>query len=131
MLTDKQLDIFRGYVETGARVLGLHRWNIRVQWNENREETADASVFLNRKQSVAIVVLTKYRDADDVTTTELRQWAIHECLHILLYDLYYCVENAEYTHDIAMAEADAAEHRIIQMLSKLLESYLETPTSSL
>ena len=119
MLRNEDLDTFRGYVEKYAATLGLLHWDIQISWNEDRTDHSAASVFLNRTQSIAKVVLTKHNELVP-TTEELKKWAMHECLHILLYDLYYCVENTNYEHDVAMAEADAAEHRIIRVLTSIL-----------
>lgn len=125
MITEKELKFYSARVYDIIEYLGLHRWTVSVEWNMNENDTADASVLLNKNQSRAKVLLNKNLELNDKTKGKLCTLAMHECLHILLYDLYYYTQVKGYPRSILSEEVDAAEHRIINTLTPLLDHAMD------
>ena len=125
MLTEKELEFFSDHVSNIIEYLGLRRWSISVEWNDDPDDTADASVLLNKNQNRAKFLLNKNLKLNSETIGRLRMLAMHECLHVLLYELYYYTSVKGYPRSILREEVDSAEHRVINTLAPLLDHAMD------
>lgn len=93
--------------------LGLIDW--RVEPGERAAKGAMATVEFNPAARLAIWRLGDF-GAEVITPESLSLVALHECLHILLFDLVN-VASARSTDE----ELESSEHRVINVLEKLLK----------
>ena len=116
--TKEQVKEFAGYMVKWAKVLGLHDWRIE---HSRRKPSAMSDVKVDYEARLATWTIGDF-GTHEINSHSLESTALHECLHVLLYDLWY-LTNAEASGEILAS----AEHRIINVLEVLLVPHFTVP----
>lgn len=105
--------VFDAYVQKWQQLLNLQDW--RIERGGKPAKNAMATVEFNPPARLAVYKLGDF-GAEAITPEALEQTAIHELLHIVLFDLIE-VASGKSTDD----EVEAAEHSVINVIEKLLK----------
>lgn len=105
--------LFDAFVAKWQGKFSLGDW--RIERADKPAKNAMAQVEFNPGARLAVYRLGDF-GSEAVTPASLEKTAIHELLHVLLYDLIYTASGKS-TDD----ELEAAEHRVINVLEKLLK----------
>lgn len=110
----EQVERFNSYIKHWQQVLNLVDWRIE----RGRKKAAKGAMAEVQMDSPARLATYRLGDfgAEDITDALLRATALHECLHVFLYDL---ISEAQANPQNA-EHLEAAEHRVINVLEKLL-----------
>ncbi len=111
--TPKDAELFAQSVRKWQQVLSLGDW--RIEKGIKPAKQAMASVEFNQTARLATYRLGDF-GAEKITPESLDRTALHELLHIFLYDLL-CVATDPKSSD---EEIEMQEHRIINLLEHLL-----------
>jgi hypothetical protein len=103
--------LFDDFVKKWQKRLNLSDW--RIEFND-KETKSMACVTYNAPARLAIYQLGSFH-SEKITSESLEATALHELLHIFLYDLIEAA-NSKCTPE----ELEAAEHKCINVLEKLL-----------
>lgn len=118
VVTDADVANFGACVKFWQNVLGLNDWRINVsELRSKRDVMAEVFKFDLEQRSATIRVGRdfKYTPVDERSISDT---ALHECLHIFLYELIAFCENA----DSSQTDRDSAEHRVINVLERVLSN---------
>lgn len=105
--------IFAASILRWQNKLGLIDW--RVEPGSRAAKNAMASVEFDAGARLAVWRLGDF-GAEAITPESMSLVALHECLHILLFDLIN-VASGKSTDE----EVESAEHRVINVLEKILK----------
>ena len=109
----EQITQFDEYIKHWQEVLNLKDW--RLERGTRIEKDAMASVACDNGARLAVYRIGQF-GATPITPASLSLTALHECLHVFLYDLISTAQDRG-----APAEAlEVAEHRVINVLERLL-----------
>ena len=111
--TPEDAKLFAQSVRKWQQVLSLGDW--RIEKGSKPAKQAMASVEFNSSARLATYRLGDF-GAEKITTESLDRTALHELLHIFLYDLM-CVATDPKSSD---EEIEMQEHRVINLLENLL-----------
>ena len=111
--TQQDAELFAQSVKKWQQVLSLGDW--RIEKGSKPAKEAMASVEFNQTARLATYRLGDF-GAEKITPESLDKTALHELLHIFLYDLL-CVATDPKSSD---EEIEMQEHRIINLLEHLL-----------
>ena len=111
--TPEDVQLFAQSVKKWQQVLSLGDW--RIEKGSKPAKEAMASVEFNQTARLATYRLGDF-GAEKITSESLDRTALHELLHIFLYDLM-CVATDPKSSD---EEIEMQEHRIINLLEHLL-----------
>ena len=111
--TPEDAKLFAQSVKKWQQVLSLGDW--RIEKGSKPAKEAMASVEFNQTARLATYRLGDF-GAEKITPESLDRTALHELLHIFLYDLM-CVATDPKSSD---EEIEMQEHRIINLLEHLL-----------
>jgi hypothetical protein len=111
--TPEQAELFAQSVRKWQQVLSLGDW--RIEKGMKPAKAAMASVEFNQTARLATYRLGDF-GAEKITPESLDKTALHELLHIFLYDLM-CVATDPKSSD---EEIEMQEHRVINLLENLL-----------
>jgi hypothetical protein len=111
--TQQDAELFAQSVKKWQQVLSLGDW--RIEKGSKPAKEAMASVEFNQTARLATYRLGDF-GAEKITPDSLDRTALHEVLHIFLYDLL-CVATDPKSSD---EEIEMQEHRIINLLEHLL-----------
>ena len=111
--TPEQAQLFAQSVRKWQQVLSLGDW--RIEKGSKPAKAAMASVEFNPTARLATYRLGDF-GAEKITPDSLDRTALHELLHIFLYDLL-CVATDPKSSD---ENREMQEHRIINLLEHLL-----------
>ena len=111
--TPEHAEIFAQSVQKWQQVLSLCDW--RIERGLKPAKQAMASVEFNEGARLATYRLGDF-GAEKITPESLDQTALHELLHVLLHDLMSTAQDPKSSQD----EIEAQEHRVINLLEKLL-----------
>jgi hypothetical protein len=111
--TPEQSQLFAQSVRKWQEVLSLGDW--RIEKGSKAAKAAMASVEFNQTARLATYRLGVF-GAEKITPDSLDRTALHELLHIFLYDLL-CVATDPKSSD---EEIEMQEHRVINLLENLL-----------
>ena len=111
--TPEDAQLFAQSVKKWQQVLSLGDW--RIEKGSKPAKEAMASVEFNQTARLATYRLGDF-GAEKITPDSLDRTALHELLHIFLYDLL-CVATDPKSSD---EEIEMQEHRIINLLEHLL-----------
>ena len=111
--TPEDAQLFAQSVKKWQQVLSLGDW--RIEKGSKPAKEAMASVEFNQTARLATYRLGDF-GAEKITSESLDRTALHELLHIFLYDLL-CVATDPKSSD---EEIEMQEHRIINLLEHLL-----------
>ena len=111
--TPEHAQLFAQSVKKWQQVLSLGDW--RIEKGSKPAKAAMASVEFNSSARLATYRLGDF-GAEKITPESLDRTALHELLHIFLYDLM-CVATDPKSSD---EEIEMQEHRVINLLENLL-----------
>jgi hypothetical protein len=111
--TPEDAKLFAQSVRKWQQVLSLGDW--RIEKGSKPAKAAMASVEFNSSARLATYRLGDF-GAEKITPESLDRTALHELLHIFLYDLM-CVATDPKSSD---EEIEMQEHRVINLLENLL-----------
>ena len=111
--TPEDAQIFAQSVRKWQQILRLCDW--RIEKGSKPAKEAMASVEFNQTARLATYRLGDF-GAEKITPDSLDRTALHELLHIFLYDLL-CVATDPKSSD---EEIEMQEHRVINLLENLL-----------
>jgi len=111
--TPEDAQLFAQSVRKWQQVLSLGDW--RIEKGSKPAKEAMASVEFNQTARLATYRLGDF-GAEKITSESLDRTALHELLHIFLYDLL-CVATDPKSSD---EEIEMQEHRVINLLENLL-----------
>jgi len=111
--TPEDAKLFAQSVRKWQQVLSLGDW--RIEKGMKPANAAMASVEFNSSARLATYRLGDF-GAEKITPESLDRTALHELLHIFLYDLM-CVATDPKSSD---EEIEMQEHRVINLLENLL-----------
>ena len=111
--TPEHAELFAQSVRKWQQVLSLGDW--RIERGSKPAKEAMASVEFNQTARLATYRLGDF-GAEKITPDSLDRTALHELLHIFLYDLL-CVATDPKSSD---EEIEMQEHRVINLLENLL-----------
>ena len=111
--TPEHTQLFAQSVRKWQQVLSLGDW--RIEKGSKPAKEAMASVEFNQTARLATYRLGDF-GAEKITPESLDRTALHELLHIFLYDLM-CVATDPKSSD---EEIEMQEHRVINLLENLL-----------
>ena len=104
---------FAHCVKKWQQVLSLGDW--RIEKGSKPAKAAMASVEFNTPARLATYRLGDF-GAEKITPESLDQTALHELLHVFLHDLLTVAQDPKSSQD----EVEMQEHRVINLLEKLL-----------
>lgn len=104
-LTPAHCKEFDGYVLKWQRLLNLTDWRIERSARRSKKNMAEVVIDIDARMASYSVGLSF--GATPVTPESLEATALHELLHIFLYEL-------------APKSPERAQHRVIHLLEKLL-----------
>jgi hypothetical protein len=111
--SQQDVELFAQSVKKWQQVLSLGDW--RIEKGLKPAKAAMASVEFNQTARLATYRLGDF-GAEKITPESLDKTALHELLHIFLYDLM-CVATDPKSSD---EEIEMQEHRVINLLENLL-----------
>ena len=111
--TPEHAELFAQSVRKWQQVLSLGDW--RIEKGSKPAKEAMASVEFNQTARLATYRLGDF-GAERISPDSLDRTALHELLHIFLYDLM-CVATDPKSSD---EEIEMQEHRVINLLENLL-----------
>jgi hypothetical protein len=111
--TPEDTKLFAQSVRKWQQILSLGDW--RIEKGSKPAKEAMASVEFNQTARLATYRLGDF-GAEKITPESLDKTALHELLHIFLYDLM-CVATDPKSSD---EEIEMQEHRVINLLENLL-----------
>jgi hypothetical protein len=104
---------FDGFIQHWQRVLNLQDW--RIERGIKPARGAMASVECDSPARLAIYRLGDF-GAEAITESSLSHTALHEVLHIFLFELIQAAQDPKATPE----QLDSAEHRVINVLERVL-----------
>lgn len=107
-VTPEDCDKFDAYVREWQTVLNLHDW--RIERGSKRSKKNMAEVVFDDVDRLATYRIGQSFGAAEVSEKTLKSTALHEVLHVFLHELVTASDESK----------DAAEHRVIHVLEKLL-----------
>lgn len=105
--------LFDGFVAKWQQILSLGDW--RIERGSKPAKGAMASVEFTEGARLATYKLGDF-GSEKITPESLEKTAIHELLHILLHDLLAAAQD----RGTPPEALEAAEHRVINLLERLL-----------
>jgi len=111
--TPQDAEYFAQSVKKWQQVLNLGDW--RIEKGLKPAKNAMASVEFNDAARLATYRLGDF-GAEKITPDSLDRTALHELLHIFLYDLLYVAADRQASDE----QREKEEHRIINLLEQLL-----------
>lgn len=110
-----QVLLFDQFVQKWQTTLSLGDW--RIERGQKPAKNAMASVEFNDGARLAVYRLGDF-GAEAITPQSLERTALHELLHVLLHDLIEVASDPRTSGE----QVEAAEHRIINLLERVLTS---------
>ncbi len=110
---EQQAKQFDEFVRHWQRLLNLQDW--RIERGIKPARGAMASVECDSPARLAIYRLGDF-GAEAITASSLSHTALHEVLHIFLYELISAAQDQKSTPE----QLESAEHRVINVLERVL-----------
>jgi hypothetical protein len=107
---------FADYVATWREVLSLGDWRIGVHAKPSSRKVMAEVVKFDLEQRMATIKLGKDFGGTQVNDHTLKETALHEVLHVFLYELVKVAMDEGEPND----KVGSAEHRVINVLERLL-----------
>ncbi len=105
---------FDAHVRYWQQVLNLGDWRME-RGSKPAAGSAMADVDCDSAARLAIYRLGNF-GAAEINTRSLSETALHECLHVFLYDLITTAQEPRSTPE----QLEVAEHRVINVLERVL-----------
>lgn len=112
---DEQAKQFDGFVRHWQQVLNLQDW--RMERGSRPARGAMACVECDSPARLAIYRLGDF-GSEKITPTSLSHTALHETLHVFLFELVAVAQDPKATPE----QLESAEHRVINVLERVLGS---------
>jgi len=112
---EQQAKQFDEFVRHWQQLLNLQDW--RIEKGIKSARGAMASVECDSPARLAIYRLGDF-GAEAITDSSLSHTALHEVLHIFLYELIAAAQDQKATPE----QLESAEHRVINVLERVLGS---------
>lgn len=112
--SDSQISEFDAYVAKWQRELGLLGWRIE-RGKKPAQRGAMAEVECQLEPRLAIYRLGDWA-GDEINSESLSKTALHEVLHVFLFDLIEVARDAK-ADDVVLG---ATEHQVINVLERLI-----------
>ena len=110
---DEQAKQFDGFVKHWQQVLNLQDW--RMERGSRPARGAMACVECDSPARLAIYRLGDF-GSEKITPTSLSHTALHETLHVFLFELVAVAQDPKATPE----QLESAEHRVINVLERVL-----------
>jgi hypothetical protein len=110
---ESQVQEFDKYIEHWQRVLNLGDW--RLERGQRPARGAMASVDCDASARLAVYRIGDF-GAAKINAETLSLTALHECLHVFLFDLIAAAQDSRSTPE----QLEATEHRVINVLERVL-----------
>lgn len=111
----EQALMFDGYVKKWQEKLSLCDW--RIERGTLPCKKAMATIEFNDPARLAVYRLGDF-GAETINEESLERTALHELLHVVLHDLLAAAADSRSSNE----QIEAAEHRVINLLERLLFS---------
>ena len=105
--------LFDAFIAKWQAKFSLGDW--RIERGNKQAKNAMASVEFNPPARLAVYRLGDF-GAEEITPASLEACVVHELLHVLLFDLIQTASGKSTDEEL-----EAAEHRCINVLEKLLK----------
>ena len=112
--TDSQIAEFDSYIVKWQTELGLLGWRIE-RGKKSAQKGAMAEVECQPEPRLAVYRIGDW-GGEEITSESLCKTALHEVLHILLFDLIEVARDSK-SDDVALS---ATEHTVINVLERLI-----------
>ncbi len=109
-------DRFEAFVRKWQRLLNLEDWRVERSSKQAAYNMAELSK-LDLQARLATYKLGKDFGAAKVTDQSLESTALHEMLHVLLFEL---IETAKEAQTVTTDHLQGVEHRVVHVLERLL-----------
>lgn len=109
--TVKQFEEFKNEILRLQPILGLNRWKIYFE-HKKIDEGVFARTHYKRAGAVTNIQFNLHTNDNRI---DIKQTAKHECLHLLLADLFSIAENREFDYN----DLEKSEEQVIRILEKL------------
>lgn len=110
----KDFDIFEKAVYSWQDYLGLLDWNIYV-FHQKTDDTFATTATSIKGRAATICLNTNWNNRP-ITESELKECALHECLHIMTAPLF-CEAQARYANEFQL---DVEEHSLVVRLTNII-----------
>jgi hypothetical protein len=111
--SEKQVQEFDEYIKHWQQVLNLMDW--RLERSNKPIRAAMAAMQCDSQARLGVYQLGDFGGAT-IDRQSLSMTALHECLHVFLFDLIATAQDRLATPE----QLDAAEHRVINVLERVL-----------
>jgi len=110
----EQIERFAFYIKHWQQILNLVDWRIE----RSKKKAAKGCMADVDMDSTARLATYRLGDfgSEEITEQALKNTALHECLHVFLHDLIAAAQ----AHPQNAETLSAAEHRVINVLEKIL-----------
>ena len=122
--SEGQAKEFDTYIQHWQKVLNLGDWRLE-RGRKHATRGAMAEVSCDSGARLATYRLGDW-GGDEINPESLRKTALHECLHVFLFDLIAVAQDRLATPD----QLEVAEHRVINVLERVLAGEVDARTSS-
>ena len=112
-LSAEQAAEFDEWVKHWQQILNLNDW--RIERSNKPARAAMASMQCDGQARLGVYQLGDFGSAT-INSESMSMTALHECLHVFLFDLISTAQDRLSSPD----QLDAAEHRVINVLEKVL-----------
>jgi hypothetical protein len=112
-LSAEQAAEFDEWVKHWQQILNLNDW--RIERSNKPARAAMASMQCDGQARLGVYQLGDFGSAA-INSESMSMTALHECLHVFLFDLISTAQDRLSSPD----QLDAAEHRVINVLEKVL-----------
>lgn len=111
--TDQEASLFDEYMQHWQDVLNLRDW--RIERGQKPEKEAMASIACDAAARLAVYRIGHF-GATKITPESLSLTALHECLHVFLFDLIATAQDRSASPE----QLEMVEHRVINVLERVL-----------
>ena len=112
--TPEQFEDFKRSFLEWRKKLGLTEWRIFFEIANLKNKYAQ--IYYDTEKAGATVRFAKQLENDEMKNCDPKESGKHECLHLLLADLYTLGENREFSQ----REFNTAEEKIVRRLEGVL-----------
>jgi len=112
-LSAEQAAEFDEWIKHWQQILNLNDW--RIERSNKPARAAMASMQCDGQARLGVYQLGDFGSAT-INSESMSMTALHECLHVFLFDLISTAQDRLSSPD----QLDAAEHRVINVLEKVL-----------
>jgi hypothetical protein len=111
--TAEQARLFDKYIRHWQTVLNIADW--RLERSQKTVKNAMASMQCDNQARLGVYQLGDF-GASPINENTLSMTALHECLHVFLFDLITTAQDRSATPE----QLESVEHRVINVLERVL-----------